>query len=270
MKVRKIDRLFLIFIVYVAVIVFAAMFYHSHGTQFSKPITKFSDALYFSVVTITTLGYGDISPTSNFTKLMVSVQTIYGIFTFGLLMNSAASKAAQFQMKRQIEAAKNHAQLEYEHFRSQLLNIILGVADRSSDPVVVEALFSLRDNSSLIDFKKFRSAFSSGGIGKPIFYELQNRLDDKGSDVLAEVYLELDILSETINYLLNKVETENRVAHDALVRVSQASKRYKHSYMYSGEQGKYVGRLIFEIMASCSVIEGGLEKDFIKESIDEL
>lgn len=270
LKKKRIDGLSLIFFAYIAVIVVFAMFYQKHGDNFTSPIKAFSDALYFSVVTITTLGYGDISPTSNLTKLMISIQTVYGIFTFGFLMNAAASKVAERTLRRQIEATKSHANMEYENFRNQVLNIVLGSAEYSSDQAVISSLEQIREDDSLAKHDKFRSIFSSSGIGKTIFYELQNRLDDQNSDVLAEVYLELDILSENINYLLNKVETENRQAHDTLVRVAQASRRYKNSYMYKEEQGKYVGRLLFEIMASYSTLLGPLGYDFIEKSINDL
>lgn len=46
------------------------------------------DCLYFSVVTITTLGYGDILPESTFLKVLISFQSLIGVALFGLLVNS--------------------------------------------------------------------------------------------------------------------------------------------------------------------------------------
>lgn len=45
----------------------------------TNPITSAWDALYFSVVTITTLGYGDMRPTSWFGRLLASIEPIMGI-----------------------------------------------------------------------------------------------------------------------------------------------------------------------------------------------
>ena len=45
------------------------------------------DALYFSVVTMTTTGYGDILPRSGLAKLMVSSQILFG-FLYGVLFFS--------------------------------------------------------------------------------------------------------------------------------------------------------------------------------------
>ena len=44
------------------------------------------DCLYFSVVTITTLGYGDITPTGFIQKSLVMVETIVGVLAFGMFL----------------------------------------------------------------------------------------------------------------------------------------------------------------------------------------
>ena len=47
--------------------------------------------LYFSAVTQTTLGYGDIVPISDRTRLAVALQTVLGIVMIGLFLNSLSS-----------------------------------------------------------------------------------------------------------------------------------------------------------------------------------
>jgi hypothetical protein len=41
---------------------------------------KLSSAIYFSIVTMTTTGYGDISPKSGWARSLVSVQILFGFF----------------------------------------------------------------------------------------------------------------------------------------------------------------------------------------------
>lgn len=47
--------------------------------------------IYFSVTTMTTLGYGDIVPLTNKMRMAVAFQTIFGIILLGAFLNSIAS-----------------------------------------------------------------------------------------------------------------------------------------------------------------------------------
>lgn len=46
----------------------------------------FNDLLYFSIVTITTLGYGDISPVTPFAKALVVIEAVAGVFYIAILV----------------------------------------------------------------------------------------------------------------------------------------------------------------------------------------
>lgn len=47
---------------------------------------------YFSVVTVTTLGYGDIIPISRFTRNLVTLESIFGVILIGAFLNSLKNK----------------------------------------------------------------------------------------------------------------------------------------------------------------------------------
>lgn len=51
-----------------------------------KEILDGFDALYFSIVTITTLGYGDIVPITSIQKFLVGLEAISGIVVFGAML----------------------------------------------------------------------------------------------------------------------------------------------------------------------------------------
>jgi len=58
--------------------------------------------LYFSVVTITSLGYGDFGPLDLFTKILVMIQILLGIVIFGLFISAVADadrKSEQLEVK---------------------------------------------------------------------------------------------------------------------------------------------------------------------------
>ena len=48
-------------------------------------------SLYWSVATITTVGYGDISGTNNLERLFCSMVMIFGVFAFSLANGSVTS-----------------------------------------------------------------------------------------------------------------------------------------------------------------------------------
>lgn len=53
------------------------------------------DAIYFSIVSITTLGFGDINPTSQIMRVAVSVEVLLGIITIGQALHSITVKAEE-------------------------------------------------------------------------------------------------------------------------------------------------------------------------------
>lgn len=74
----------------IGIIAFAAD-YLVFGSHFSDRVANFVDAIYLSVVTVTTLGYGDIVPKSPLAKLLTSFQAISGVVLVGLFLNSLFS-----------------------------------------------------------------------------------------------------------------------------------------------------------------------------------
>ncbi len=59
----------------------------NHNTLFSP--------FYFSIVTFTTLGFGDITPNGGIGEIIVSLQVICGYLTLGLLISILANKVAR-------------------------------------------------------------------------------------------------------------------------------------------------------------------------------
>jgi len=69
----------IIFIIFSIIFVSAGMiFYAEHGKPGSN-INSFSDAAYFSIVTLTTVGYGDITPATGYGRFITVLIVLSGI-----------------------------------------------------------------------------------------------------------------------------------------------------------------------------------------------
>tara|TARA_R110000823_G_scaffold198080_5_gene329189 strand:- start:4730 stop:5584 length:855 start_codon:yes stop_codon:yes gene_type:complete len=72
---------------------FTAVNYVFREHIFENGIVTIVDALYFTSVTITTLGYGDITPTTQIGKLLVVAQAISGFAVVSIVLVGVANKA---------------------------------------------------------------------------------------------------------------------------------------------------------------------------------
>jgi len=66
------------------------------GVDVSQPTATFIDFVYFSSITITSIGFGDILPSAHYTKLLVSligiVGQFYAVVLVGILISKFASR----------------------------------------------------------------------------------------------------------------------------------------------------------------------------------
>ena len=96
---------------FLCVLGFASIYYFVPDGYLNQKLS-FINALYFSVVTITTLGYGDILPKSEFIQIVISIQALLGLIILGLLINAAWSSYAEKIEIRTAKQLKEQAQNE--------------------------------------------------------------------------------------------------------------------------------------------------------------
>jgi voltage-gated potassium channel len=77
-----------------SVILTGTVFYH-----FFMPL-KWIDAIYFSVITITTVGYGDIHPTNDITKIFTIFYVLIGVGIIAASLNILVKVAAQRRLEK--------------------------------------------------------------------------------------------------------------------------------------------------------------------------
>jgi len=58
------------------------------GLEVNRPIDQISSTVYFSFVTLTTLGYGDISPVTPLARFLVILESVTGMFYLAMIVAS--------------------------------------------------------------------------------------------------------------------------------------------------------------------------------------
>ena len=82
-------------------------FYH----QFEPTITTWVDAYYFTAITLTTIGYGDFSPTTPLTKIFTTFYVLIGLGiiagVIGLVGQTVIEDANRTRAERNLQAQDN-------------------------------------------------------------------------------------------------------------------------------------------------------------------
>lgn len=134
-----------LFYIYIALILLFALVYFFLKSDFNHDDFGFVESMYLSVVTITTLGYGDITPNSDILKIATSAQAFLGIMCFGLFLNSIANKVAQ----REDEFAKLR---EKEQWRPVLKEIMkLCQSSNVGAELLLNNIFQLKLDANLFN-----------------------------------------------------------------------------------------------------------------------
>lgn len=74
---------------YLALIpLFGAIYSMIPNMAFNHENVGFLEAMYFSTITVTTTGFGDVTPTNTFTRAFVMIEAVLGVVFIGLFLNS--------------------------------------------------------------------------------------------------------------------------------------------------------------------------------------
>ncbi|KAL2629394.1 hypothetical protein R1flu_014080 [Riccia fluitans] len=93
----------------------AVFFYYEKNSLLGERTQTIIDALYLCVVTLTTVGYGDLVPSSTASKLFTCLYVFVGFGLVGALLSGAASYLVQKQEKILENAVHRHDHAQ-EHF----------------------------------------------------------------------------------------------------------------------------------------------------------
>ncbi|MGH8398886.1 MAG: voltage-gated potassium channel protein [Gammaproteobacteria bacterium] len=90
-----------------AVLVYAVFGSYQLGADFAPPITDITTALYFSIVTMSTVGYGDIIPKTAEAKLFVVSIIVLGISVFAASLSAVLMPVINRRVTRLLKPGKS-------------------------------------------------------------------------------------------------------------------------------------------------------------------
>ena len=92
-----------IYIFLVALLISSSLIYYAENSSQPDDFRSIPDALWWSIITLTTVGYGDVSPVSLIGKIIGAITAIMGVCTVALLTGIVANAfSAQLSRKKSI------------------------------------------------------------------------------------------------------------------------------------------------------------------------
>ncbi len=97
-------------------------------------VNNLGNALYFSIVTITTLGFGDVTPANGWGQTLVGLEAISGVVLIGMFLNAISESQtrmlAELDKQRSLEERKAMAQAKLRQYyllqKTIMVNYLVG------------------------------------------------------------------------------------------------------------------------------------------------
>lgn len=185
-------------------------------------LESFYTAFYFSLITITTLGYGDIVPSNDATRILASGLALFGIVLTGLFLNSLAfiiSSLTQLDDRRKIEEERKALEIEkfskisilieqnFNDFKYAATSLITPI--EKYNPIIdttplMKMDFKLNDLKDLFKNNPLRR-FSISKSKIEVYYETFDFLNNNLDQLLKLGYFNfnIEIVERIVEYLSN-------------------------------------------------------------------
>lgn len=192
-----------LFFLIIPIFAFIYWFCLPDGWFFSKEIlcNSYLDYLYFSIVSITTLGFGEIYPITTCSRIFVSLESILGIICIGLFLNSLSSehtkKISDIEKKR-YEKASTLNELNKLSLRRKMLDVRINrylLAIYNIVTPICERTNECKIELDKIQFNKMYDMFGITSLltedirtsSLEMFIHKQNELYNEVSDIIKTV-----------------------------------------------------------------------------------
>ncbi|WP_295675551.1 potassium channel family protein [uncultured Mucilaginibacter sp.] len=177
------------------IIIFAIVYFILPTGSFTVPKLDISNpitCLYFSTITITTVGYGDISPISIPAQIAVTLQPILGLFLVGFFLNALAQRQSQkisedekekaalneFNiLKKRLLKVNEVLSLTISNYEQYVFALTTPIVRRVTEPVLVNQNFHFQDMSDLFAPTLFEAAPDESSV--TLYFRRQKELTDE-------------------------------------------------------------------------------------------
>lgn len=228
--------------------------------EFWKEPLSFIQSIYFSVVTITTLGYGDITPITEIARSLTALQSLMGIILIGLFLNSVAHTRVKEEEGERHKIVQEHLQSQYEEFRENIAGICL-IAEAGGPNID-------RDLAKrMIKLEQFREYFNENNSKR--WYAVANGLESDSSRI-EDIFIEIDLFSQQLTYALYNTNAKDKEALRILTRFSQHTYMLRNSETFSHEPVKHILKFLWSFMAGWNNVEGYRDFDVVSDAIQKL
>lgn len=221
---RKLDKPWIIGVIYLSnIILFSIVYWLLLSSSFKDiPDLNFIQALYFSIVTVTTLGFGDIIPNLNSNSLLVCIiiQVTLGVLNIGLFLNSISNKISLNKEKEINERLEAIRKIQVAKVLSILKPIVMSQLSTLADiykststdnsnksleispkELMNDAYF---DQVCLIDYFSMRTKYGSDRLFAQVLIEENDKFQSDLDNFLGKFAYSLDIeLLSLINDIQN-------------------------------------------------------------------
>ena len=251
---------------------------------------SFIECLYFSTVTITTLGYGDITPLGQLGQLVSASEAILGIISIGLFLNAIASvrsdtvRAEQMEKEKRILVEDQRARLNGHYrliepiIRKYKLTVIEITHPATNPSEQYNSSFALNDMKDMYQPTRLLRAprLRPAIIG---YFEAMEDLHNEISDLtkrvdlrvfpdierqclqISRIILEFDYSGAIVSALHTRVGEENTAEY-----ASKAIEEYEGDSLPLGKGNMLDGYILLYhqiklVMECLSYLEAAVEKD---------
>ncbi|WP_417686820.1 potassium channel family protein [Pseudidiomarina gelatinasegens] len=242
-----------VFIAYILVIAVCAALYFFLPDVLNRKVT-FGDSLYFSVVTITTLGYGDLSPISDVGKAIAAIEALMGVLLIGMFLQTVSNQLLEKEERKRIEAAKDNLKAQYNAWRHDIIYSLLFLAEPGKG-VDAELPDRLTDADMFREYFRERWNAIANNISSESYYS-------------NEIVHGLEAFQHHIETFLTVSRISNSQVLKQLTRYVNHLRNLRRRNLDEHDDQKGFMRDLWSILAQWDYSSGYHKKDILLEAID--